>query len=86
MFFELLAGENHVTFENAGAKVDVVFGEFLEENIEDVASDFCGLIDGIITIIDDFGLDDGDDIVGLAGFGIFCEDCAVFLNGVVGGS
>lgn len=63
-----------------------MFSEFLEEDIEDVASDFCGLVDSVVTVINDFGLDDGNDIGGLAGFGIFCEDCAVFLNGTVGGS
>ena len=84
--FILFAGKDHTALEDASAEVDFVFGEFGEESIEDVTGDFGGLIDGVVAIINNFGFYDGDDASGLAFGGVFGEDPAVFVDGVVGGS
>lgn len=50
-----------------------------------MTSYFGGLVNSVVTIIDDFGFYDGDNIGGLTPGGVFGEDFAVFFDGVVGG-
>ena len=52
--------------------------------IEDFAGYFSGSLDSVIVIVDKLRLDDGDEAVFLAGFGVFSEDATVFVDGVVG--
>ena len=44
------------------------------------------MVDIIVAVVDDFGLDDGDDAGSLAFGGVFGEDVAVLGDGVGGGS
>ena len=72
------AGGNHVDFEKEGAEVDVLAGELGGEGVENVAGNFKRLLDGIVAVIDDFGLDDGDEAGFLALFSVLGENLAVF--------
>ena len=83
--FILFASDDHVAFEYAGAEVDLVVGEFAEEDVENVAGYFGGLIDAVVAVVNDFGFDDGNEASGLALASISGEAVAVFGYGVVGG-
>ena len=63
----------------------MAFGEFSKEDIEDFAGDFGRLVDIIVAIIYDFGLDDRDDIGGLTFGGVFGKNLAVFSDSGIGG-
>lgn len=52
--------------------------------VENFGGNFGGFVDIVITVVDDFGLDDGDDAGLLAEISVFCEIVAVLSNGFVG--
>ena len=63
----------------------MTFFEFGKETIEDFGGGFGRLMNVVVAVVDDFGLDNGNEAGGLAFFGVFGEASAVFGDGVVGG-
>ena len=80
----VLAGSDHVNFEDASAKIDLVFSEGLEELIENFASNLSGLVDAVITVVNNLWFNNWHDIGCLAFAGIFGKNLAVGGNGLVG--
>lgn len=78
------ASNDHIAFENAGAEIDVIHGEFLKKLDEDLTGERSGLIYRIIAVVDEFWFDDGDDVGLLASQSVFGEDFAVFEYAGVG--
>lgn len=63
----------------------MAFFQFGKEAVENFSGGFSALMDVVKTVVDDFGLNDGDEAGGLAFFGIFGEASAIFDNSVVSG-
>lgn len=60
------AGGDHVGLEEAALEEDVVVVEGLEDGGEHAFSDLLADLDGVVSVLEDLGFDDGNEAVLLA--------------------
>jgi hypothetical protein len=75
---------DHVGLEEAAFEEDVLVLEGLEDEREDSFGDLLADLDGVGSVAEDFGLNDGDESVILADGGVSGEAPGVLLDGQVG--
>lgn len=68
---------DHVWLQEGSFKVDVMVAESLVDGGEDALGDFLANFDGVITVDEDFGLDNGDESFRLADRSVSSEDIGV---------
>lgn len=77
---------NHVGFEEAAFPEDVVFLESFDDDGEYSFGDSLAGFDGVVSVAEDFGLDDGHKTVSLANGPVSGKTPSVFLNRLVSGT
>lgn len=77
---------DHIRFQQHSFEEDFIISQSLEHSLVDSFGDLLADFNGMVSIGEDFGFDDGDESIGLADGSVSGEAPSVFLDGLLAGA